>query len=570
MSISGSMLTGAADGPDFAPVRAVFWWNLKTHRHGRLHVPAGYEYLASSPHGAVLAKGQTLYSVTTGGKLSRLGSPFNGSEIARAVADSHGIVITGVANHSTPTKLTYLSFGHPRRFTALRSGTKLGLVCPSLDGVAVACAAEANNGDVRADELIPLNGHRPTTITNTRLGVEFAMNGRRAIWNTGLTLESARLGSHKVTVGNATIAPSRYFLSVSGTDPYDEIRSFGANMISAFGGAVEVQHHSKRIALARTVHHATRLFTAPPSPAAVSQFSLNDGRAGFATDRLIARRPKARFSTFSTNVTTSHGRSAFSKAHLLHAGSDYVLAGVSKSTTVYSVRSGQEHADLVVTYHGHSHTISHVPFDSYLQVSGHRVMFAPDRLSSGGPTVVYDAATHTTTTVDTDAACCSATDQGTFYGRTPAMNSTSLFYMKADGSVWQHDLATGTETQLSDPVAKTIGGIVFATGQHVAWNVVHHGQPGHSSAYVDLATPGQPVAVDQRIVGLSEAGVLTTASNLKEPDGQVGFLGSYSVQSFSGKVIKVLSKRTVVVLPQIDGHTLAWVGAAGRLQIKHF
>lgn len=568
MSISGTMLTGVADQPDYGPVRAAYWWDLTSGRHGILRVPPGYHYEAAAPHGAVLSKGGRLFTVSTTGKIAGLGTPFAAAADQVVTSDATGLVVHARADGTHDTPLAYQSFAHPGKFVSLQSGTALGLVCPALDRSVVACAAEDSDGGVNAVSLVPVDGSAPTVVTAQPLSEQLAVHQASVMWSGSSGLRSFSGADPTVRTGPKRFTAIRYNRDIAGTDPYPDIRQFGVALLGAFGGAVEASRLAgSGVALATSVDHSKRLFGTPPSPAAVARFSLHDGRVAYTTDRQVGGR-SASFSTFTARVVTAGGKARFADNSLLHRGSDYTLAGISKSTRVYAVRSGQEHADLFVNHAGRTHRIQHVPFDSYLQVSGHRVMYAPDRLIAGGATAVYDAATGKTTKIRTDAACCDQY-QGTYGGRTPALSGDSVFFLAANGSVWRHVLATGHEARLSRPVTHASGGIVFASHRHVAWTVAAGGATKrYTSAFVDLAGEHQPHAVTRRIVGVSSVGVLTTTSDLADQAGAVGFSGSYTLHRFAGGSVTVLSSRNVVQVPQLDGRTIAWVSAAGRLHVK--
>lgn len=570
MSISGGLLTGVTEKINCCGQGHAYWWKLGSHRHGRFKRPAGTKYLTAAPDGAVLARGNKLLEVTTDGHVRHWGVPIAGATYLTAVSDGRGVAIIGAPDQAanTPTRVAYMRFSRPGHFKRLGYSTRHTLYCADVNSIAVGCHSEDQQGGIVETALIPLGGSAATTTDTGALTL--GLIGGTAIWADlrGQGLESISLGHPRVHHGPAKLTPVRYGRTIAGTDAYPLIRQFGPLLVSGLGKVAIVQAKARRVTLVSSVEHGRHLFSVPRSRAAVSAFGLTSGRAVYAGDIKVDGDSNP-FASYTVAIKQADHRATFGRPHLLHAGSDYVLAGTSKQLKVYAVHSGQERSDLKVVYAGVTHTIAHVAFDTYLQVSGARVMYAANRYIGGGPTAVYDAATGTTTTVETNAACCDEFE-GTYGGTTPALSGSHVFYMKSDGSVWQHDLADGAETQLAAPRDGTLGGVVFAAGHRVAWTVLtgKQGRPDSHSFVRSFSPLGPAQHVSQRVVGMSTAGVLTTDSHLDYRPGHVGFRGSYTLQHFNGTQSKALSPRWVFVLPKIAGRTLGWVDTAGRLHVK--
>jgi hypothetical protein len=566
MSISGTMLTGLAEKPDYSASTA-HWWKLGTHRHGRFALPAGASYLTAAPDGAVLANGNQLLEVTTGGKVRSLGTPFPTAAYVRAVSDGHGLVAIGTSGGLSPvTTVAYMQFSDPGHFRPLDYTTTDSLWCPDVDKVVVGCHTENEDGGVLGTQLIPLDGSPATTTTQG--GITLGLIGDTAIWPARRGLQSISLGDSTVKEGPASLTPVRYNRTISGTDAYPSIRQFGSLLVAALGKVAIVQDQSQKATLVSSVSRGHRLFSVPRSRAAVSAFALTTNRALYAGDARVAHH-KGRFSTYSVAIRHQPRQASFAAPHLLHANSDYVLAGVSRQLQVYAVRAGQEHSDLKVVYRGQTRTIKRVPFDSYLSVSGTRVMYAERRLIAGGPTAVYNAASGKTKLIDTDAACCDEFE-GAYGGRTPALSGSNVFYIKPDGSVWQHDLNGGKEEQLAAPRSHSLGGVVFAAAGRAAWTITT-GSANHpaTESYLRRLVPGaHNQKLPDRVIDISSAGVLTTDGTLQYKTGHIGPIGTYVLRRFNGTAHVALTKREVFVLPELAGHTMAWVDTAGRLHVK--
>jgi hypothetical protein len=142
-----------------------------------------------------------------------------------------------------------------------------------------------------------------------------------------------------------------------------------------------------------------------------------------------------------------------------------------------------------------------------------------------------------------------------------------VFFVRADGTVIQHDLTNGQETALSDPVSGARGGIVFAAGKYVAWRI--KGSDGRVNAYRDLSTMSQPVQVNGQIFGISAAGVLVTPGIPRNGgNGRVGYDAAFDLLRFNGKRTTVIAKQNEYVLPRLAGSVLAWVAVDGLLRIR--
>jgi hypothetical protein len=566
MSMSGSMLTGFANrfeyGGPYGARRGVYWWNVATGRHGKIPVPQHDTYLASAPNGAVVADGSKVLLISATGKTRALGVPVSGGAYLRAVSDRHGVAVLGLRSDGT-SHVAYRRFTASQHFHTLRFSTSKALFCSAVDTVAVACHTETQGGDLRQTVLVPTNGHHATAVNGG--GYEFGLIGSTAIFPENHGLGSLRLGASTFATGRRKLAPDHFNKTMSGTDPYVDIRHFSPEVVGALGGVAVIQQREHRVMLVHSTRHGRPVLGTPKSPAAVSAFGLSRNRIAYAGDERT--KGAGRYSAHLVTVTHSGGKVSFGSTRLLAAGSDYVLAGASKTVAVYATRDGQEHSDLKIVYRGKTHTISHVPFDSDLQVAGTRVMYAPDRAFTDGSTAIYDAATGTTKTVDTDSGCCTGADLGGG-GTTPYLAGSTLYSMSSDGSVHGDDLTTDTVTSYSDPVAGTFSGVVYASAGHLAWTIVSGSGQDKVTSYVkDLSSNRSAKAIPGRVVGMSSAGILTTKGPIRPNDGIVGHPGAYSLRTYDGHVHTVLSNRTVFLPPQLVGKTIAWVDATGHLRV---
>jgi hypothetical protein len=514
-------------------------------------------------------KGNELLKVTTSGKVTSWGTPIPGATSLGAVSDDHGVVITGRTGDTvlTTSTLAYMRFADPGHFISLGYSTTDSLWCTDVDKVVVVCHTEDEDGGVLGTQLIPLDGTAATTTTSG--GWEAGLIGDTAIWWTYSTgLQSISLGDSSVKQGPDSLAPTRNTSTISGSDPYGSIRQFGRLLVAGLDKVAISQGRLHRVMLMSSVDHGRRLLSVPRSRAAVSAFGITSDQAVYAGDTRVPRQ-RGRFSSYSVTIRHGAGRAGFGSPRLLHANTDYVLAGASSKLKVYAVRDAQEHSDLKVVFRGKTHTIDRVPWDSYLGVSGTRVMYAAGRLIGGGPTAVYDAATGKTTQIDTNAACCDRW-QGRYGDRTPALSGAHVYWVKEDGSVWQHNLLTGKESTISAPRARIRGAVVFAAGDRVAWTLVRNLNHPTVRSYVRRIGAGSGTrSVPGRVVGVSSAGLLTTnSSTLGYRQGHVGSTAAYTWRPFGGKARVVLSKREVFLLPKLAGHTMAWVDLAGRLRVK--
>lgn len=570
MSISGSMLTGVAAHRDYTS-STTYWWKLGTRKHGHLDLPSGASYVASAPDGAIVTKGDELLKVTTSGKVTSWGTPIPGADSLSAVSDDHGVVVTGRTSRTADTVVTtsalaYMRFADPGRFTSLDYSTTDALWCTDVDKVVAACHTENDDGAVLGTQVIPLGGTPPTTTTSGGQGA--SLIGDTAIWSTYSTgLQSISLGDATVKQGPETLTPTRNTFTINGSDPYGSIRQFGRLLVAGLGKVAVSQGRLHRVMLVSSVNQGRVLQSVPRSRAAVSAFGVTSHEAVYAGDTRVSHH-HGRFSAYRVAIAHHAGRASFGPPRLLHANADYGLAGVSKQVRVYATRAAQEHSDLEVVFSGKTHTIDRVAWNSYLVLSGTRVMYAPEYRPAGGATAVYDAATGKTTRIDTNAACCDKW-QGRYLDRTPALSGTHVYWVKPGGSVWQHNLLTGNESAIFRPRAHAVGGIVFAAGDRVAWTLTSNINHPTVRSYVRRTGGGGNHAVPGRVVGVSSAGVLTTNSSTLglRPD-LVGSTAAYIWRPFEGKARVVLTKREVFLIPKLVGHTMAWVDLAGRLRVK--
>ena len=108
---------------------------------------------------------------------------------------------------------------------------------------------------------------------------------------------------------------------------------------------------------------------------------------------------------------------------------------------------------------------------------------------------------------------------------------------------------------------------MFAAGDYVAWSITR----GHKYPYArvngfrNVKTMSQPVPVKVEITGMSSRGVITATPNLVFTQS---VSAAFSLRTFAGKTLRLLSKRTIVGLPQLVGSTLAWVDDRGLLSLR--
>jgi hypothetical protein len=463
--------------------------------------------------------------------------------------------------------LSYLSFAHPAHFTVLRSGTTLNPVCHSLDSVAVACVDEGSDGDGEPTfnhmSLIPLNGGAPTKTTVHPYDEYPSVVGRTMIWNSGTHLSSISLGHPSVVTGAAG-APELRDLSFGGNDPFEDLHQFSLPMVSALGQVALMHDSGNQLVLAKSAAKTTPLLTAPHSTTSVAEFALTSGRVVYVDDQRRPHSSGGKFSSYSATITGSGNGLTVATPKLLHGATDNHHVGASKSVSVYALGTQHAYSKLEIVYRGKIHTIAHVVYNSYLQVSGNRVMFAQN--FNDGITSVYNAKTGKTVSLQTGAACCD-TSRGTSLGTTPAISGDVVSYMKGDGSIWSRNLSTHKDVQLSKPVAKARGAAVYAAGKYVGWSITY-GPINHYrqiDAYRNVQAMSKAVAVNDPIEGLSSSGVLLGTKSLAFDDGVTS---AFSLRSFAGKTVKLLPRHEYAAMPQLVGSTLAWLDARGRLKVR--
>ena len=574
MSLSGSMLTGFTQQPICCtPGRflGAYWWNLSNGTSGRFTFPKRFRYRSAAPHGAVISKARELFLVSMNGKRHSLGTPFPHQAGLQITAGDHGFVVLPFASQhmTSPQSMAYMSFAHRGHFTKLQTRGTHAIACSSVNKIAAGCVALGAEDDAARVELIPVSGRAPTTTSSGAPGAG-AVAGRTVIWSTASGLQSIRLGHPEVRTGPARFAEGgRFGLAISASDPFADMHDQEAGIVTAYGGAVMTYGTATKLEIAKTVTDARVIFTRPPSAASVSAFALTPNRISYIDDQK-RRHGHGQFSTYTSNISSPSHHAVLGKPVLVRGNTDYKLVGISKQVKVYSTNpsGAEEHSVLTVRYHGTNHSIRHVPFDSYLRVSGTRVMFADDRnTQEPGTSAVYDAATGTTTTVSTNSTCCDPSGTEDIIGRTPALAGHMVTYFSPSGAVMQHDLISGHERTLSGPVSDFRSGIVFAAGKYVAWRIQRNPPAGRINAYRNVATMSHAVSVHGQVFGVSNAGVLVAPHGVTtNVPGKEGFTAAFDLLRFSGKRTTVIKKQNEYVLPQIAGSTVAWVNIDGLLR----
>ncbi len=92
--LAGNMLTGTWREPGLTnSFHSIRWWNLKTHKTGRLAIPKGRFYLGAAPDGVLLSSANgTGTRMTLAGKVTHLGK-LPGEPDPRTRTSDYGFVV---------------------------------------------------------------------------------------------------------------------------------------------------------------------------------------------------------------------------------------------------------------------------------------------------------------------------------------------------------------------------------------------------------------------------------------------------------------------------------------------
>jgi hypothetical protein len=552
-SLSGTTLA-AADDTVAAPHR-VDYWNVATDTSGHLTLPTKSLFVGAAPDG-VLYVGVAgtaadsavdhLYLRRFTGAVDDLGVPFPGA-VPSATPGDDGVIVTA-GNHAK-----YLTFANPTSLVTLSPKGTNTLFCDAVVGDYAACHSENGNGDIRSDQIIPLDGSAATR--STQSPGDAALSGSTLLW-TGAVAGSTTPHLFSVAAGSSS-APSHssVTLGYTGSPP----------IVTAYGGAVGAAAGDSALDLAHSSSDIATVLPAKRSPVSAATFSLTSGRVAYNDDQIQGN---ARVSAYSTHFTTSGSAVTLAPQTLLKAGTYSPIIATSGSGSVYAVKTGTSTVSLTVVTPKRTHTITGVLALAHPTLSGKRLLYFTAANKAGAPEIahIYSLTTGTTTKERSVAQCCLAD------GLT-ALSGDTFAYVATNNSIWVKHLGSGKTVQVRAAPKHVFGTPqVFANGDHVGW-AYQTGQPPHLKivdGYRNVRTMSKAVSVHKRIWQLASTGVVLDNDVTAEfSGGSVGNRASFGFRTYAGHTFRLLGPQTFVAGPQVAGRTVGWIGAAGRLRLAH-
>jgi hypothetical protein len=537
-----SLVDGSLTTPE-GGTQQVDWWDVTAGTHGSVTMPAGQEYLSSAPGGLLVRdRDRLLQRSTTTGGVTDLGTPFPGSTRFLAVAGGSGVVLTD-ADPAQPHATLYRSFTGSGFRTLPGTGTR-DLSCTSLAGGFAGCSDIGSGAAV----LVPLDGTRqPTTGAGAGVLVDTAIAGSTLLWQSG----DQRL--HSITYGDSTV--------------HNAATALGIGVTGAYGVALVPDASNTQVLRVTSAQTApTVLLPAVRSPVTTSSVSLSPGRLVDNDDRQVGAASPT--STFDTAVATSSRPPTVGATTLLHAGSYFLDAQGSGTTTVYVNPGARFTEDRVVrTPHG-SRTIAGTaePEDNSRpdsSVSGNRFVYLSAPAGTREPAAyLYDATTGRTT-LEQRTLDVSMTP--------PVLFGDYLAMMRSDGTVWRRNVVTGAIVQLSRPVSELDYGQLFIYGDLVGWNIetgadedVDNPTVTETYAYRNAKTLAPAHGLSQAISQLSSAGPVLSAKGRVLYDYTDS---GYSLLTWAGTQVPLLPEAAYQSSPQVEGTTMAWGDRNGVLKV---
>jgi hypothetical protein len=244
-SVLGDIVT--ADHLKRGGSTGVRWWNLRTHRHGRIPLRRRFFYMSAAPHGFFYSNrhGQVLRRRLSGG-VKKYGRPFKNEYIFSSASGPKGLVIPA-------RTVKYMRYSQPGHFRTLDIGGKPtdGIPeCLAATGRFAACFVFddlTDSAPVLRDLLVPLDGS-PPTVTDHCPGYP-TISGDTLLWSTWHA--SDRCTSRRDTIESITVNSHHVVTSSTRTGP---------SAVTAYGHMVTTGHRRRTVLIASSAHHSSALF----------------------------------------------------------------------------------------------------------------------------------------------------------------------------------------------------------------------------------------------------------------------------------------------------------------------
>jgi hypothetical protein len=544
-SISGTTL--AAIG---AP-HHVDYWDVTSGTSGHLLLPVKAEFAAAAPDGVLYVgvSGTATNSVEDhiyyrhfNGTVDDLGVAFAGV-IPSVTSGDDGAVVLGDG-------AKYLSFATPASYVTLKPAAGLSS-CHAVVGNFAACHGVDDNGDIRSDQIVPLDG---TKATRTTVSPGYAaLSGSTLLWVGGSTGSSTTHIFSLAAGSSAAPAHSTQSIGYTGSTP----------IVSALGGGVAAGAGDAALYLADSAHAITTAVAAKASPISAASFSLTSGRVAYNDDEAQG---SARVSAYSTRFRRSGPTVSMAPQTLLKAGTYSGIVATSGAGSVYAVKVSTQTVNLTVVAPKRTHTITNA-LTTRPTLSGNRLLYFTATGKQRGETArIYDLTTGKTTTERTSSQCCLADESNALSGHTFA-------YIKSDNSIWAKNLDTGKSIKVRDApkaVFTFTTPQVFVNGDYVGW-AYQVGTGDHVrivDGYRNVRTISTAVPVGKRIWQLSTTGVVLDNDITAEfSGGDVGNAAAFSFRAYSGTTFTLLRKQEFMQGPQVDGTTVGWIDEHGAVKL---
>jgi hypothetical protein len=564
-STAGTLVAAGAYGYDYPTTHTVYVWRLPSARRYTVRLTSRDRYLTVAAQGVVYAtpagaiKLRSLDGTTVVLRKQPLGS-IGVDELVFGVAGPKGVVVTATGHPAI-----YLPFDASEPVVTLDSaGSQVAPVCVQASATYAACSYEDSEGGYYSPGepvLVPLDGSaatRPDLHGDDDSDIDDAAllgNSTLVYWVDG-KVRAALPGS---TASKASGLPGGQ----------------GIDLVGALGRVYEAS--STASALKALNQGGTVTTAVPPRRSAVSvdAFDLTASKVVYGDDQQVATRSGDDESVLARTISSTGRGLRLGKPRLLSHGTQNVsgnFVAASSTVEVYATDTVPFYGSLQVTLHvsfkHHLHAIPHVNGDSFIQVSGDKVLYQP-----AGEAMVYDARTGHTRTVARTADPAASAISGHY-----------VAYATDHGGIYRKNLSTGHTVQLAPPLKNDGGGVqlsVYAAGPWVGWTA----QPlqyelGRAENFIRNATTMTPaIRLPHTLYSLTRAGAILASAKATADDEQAFYDLSDGVQQpkistwlrhYSGAVTVLLSRRRYTAGPQITNHVLAWAGQDGELKARTF
>jgi hypothetical protein len=540
----------AWDSSTHTKTRSVDMWNITTRSHRVVHLPETAGLVAATPSGFVYTHGRSLHEwVASTGSYRSWGTPFPSQTIASLVTDDRELVATGFSSGAK-----VMAYARPGAYRTLDASKEGEAYCYAVDHSGAACTGGGAIG------FLPLSAG-PATYVATE-GVEFdgaALDGKELLYVTELTDEGPYV---------------LYGFSPSDPTPVKDSQGIASGPLGAYGKALVIPASSApggagAVFAATSPLDLTKAFPIPRAADTAGAFALTPGRVAYLSDLSDPKDPTQLLGVQSVPLHVGKSK-VTTGARTQVAGRDGDLQvatfagfphdiGATPTTTVFA------RADTCCEWHPYVSTPSGTvelpgtldPNGDFLEAAGHRVLAANSwNTGTSGPVEIYDTDTGKTQ----DLSLLLTQEPVSF-----ALTTTDLVYGTKAGVIRQLDLDTGLTSTIYTPPAsikpsEIIVTNVYAANGWVAWRIdTTHGGSLNGMRTVSGNKPS--ISLPHLLFGISDAGVLLKNNQTAT---RTWF------RPFAGATRTLLSPRQYQQLPELAGHTLAWVTQGGGLKVTRY